>query len=277
MKRYIITKTAALLLAASMTLSLASCGSSDSSDKSDSSKSTTTTAAPAEESLPEESAADESQPEENKEITGETTNWGIYTFLLPEGWTLRGGDAFDDNDVNICSVKKSDFSYFQFKCEDEATQQRQYNYNKETYTLNQKDLPATTIAGIEWNGFEYGNEMSMGFELYGSTGGKFLRVSGVGFAFDSAEAKAVLGSLRVEGSSDDNGGSDPSGEMSYDEKTAVTFNGAAFTTGDNFEAIKDQLGNEAMPSDTVTPCTENGDAQDLQLYHYPGLDIQVNY
>ena len=187
MKKNTVTRLAALMLMAPMTLAFASCGGSDSSSVKETESEAAVSSA----------AAEETVSEGEKAITGETKTWGIYTFLLPEGWTLRGGDVFNDNDETVCSVKKSDFSYFELKCETEDVQQRQYNYNKKTYTLNQKDLPATSIAGIEWNGFEYGSELSKGFELYGSFGGRFLRVSGVGFAFDSPEAKSLLESLKV--------------------------------------------------------------------------------
>lgn len=192
MKRSMIVRLAALTLAGVMSLGFASCGSSDSSSKSDTAGSNSTADA-----ADDSQAATESQAGDSKEITGETTAWGVYTFMLPEGWKLRTGDVFDDNDPEFCSIKKSDFSYFSLNCETEEVQKRQYEYNKKTYTLEQKDLPATTLNGIEWNGFEYGNDFSKGFEIYGSSNGRFLRVSGVGFAFDSAEAKAVLGSLSV--------------------------------------------------------------------------------
>ena len=285
MKKKIISRIAVLMLTASIPFALASCGGSDSSSKTGSDS---TASVPADNSAAESTAADG-----NGAVSGETKTWGIYTFLLPEGWTLRGGDVFNDNDETVCSVKKSDFSYFELKCETEEVQQKQYNYNKKTYTLNQKDLSAATIAGIEWNGFEYGNELNKGFELYGSTGGRFLRVSSVGFAFDSAEAKAVLGSLKVtEAAPADSSSAEESApeavsvpeensqagepvEQTFDGKATFAYNGVYFSVGDKMSTIKDQLGNEAKPSATMTPCAEG--AQDVSLYYYPGLTIQVNF
>ena len=187
MKMSVIAKTAALMIAASMTLGLAACGGSDSSSKS--------TAGSEAESQAEAPAETESKAEELK---GAEQSWGNFTVNVPDGWKLKGGDVLDESNPDKVSVMKSDFSYIEIKIEKEDVQKQQYEYNKKTYTMNQKDLPATTVAGIEWNGFEYGNEFNPGYELYGSSNGKFLRVSGVGFTFDSAQTKFVLESLKLK-------------------------------------------------------------------------------
>ncbi len=190
MKKMMIAKNAAVLLAALMSLSFVSCGSGDSSSAADAAESTVQSAA-------EEDPAEPSATAEDKEITGTVETWGVYTVLVPDGWKLRKGDVLDENSPDYCSVKKSDLSWIDFKNEKEETQKKQYEYNHKTYTYNQKDLPAVTIAGIEWNGFEYGDDFTPGFELYGQSNGKFIRVSGAGFKFDSPEAKAVLESLKI--------------------------------------------------------------------------------
>lgn len=190
MKNPIISKTAAILMTASMTLSLASCGDSDSSSKS---KSSTSSSVSTENDI--ETTSEET--ESNKEITGSEQTWGVFTVMVPDGWTLKGGNFLDENEPNICSVRKTDFNFFDIKNEKEEVQKQQYEYNKKTYTNEQKDLPATTLGGIEWNGFQYGNDFGGGFELYGQSNGKFLRVSCAGFSFDSPETKAILGSLKV--------------------------------------------------------------------------------
>ena len=74
---------------------------------------------------------------------------------------------------------------------------QKYDYNKKTYTQDQKDLPATKVGDIEWNGFEYGGDFNKGFELYATVNGKNIRVSSCGFKFDSPEAKAILGSIKL--------------------------------------------------------------------------------
>lgn len=179
-----IVKTAAVLMTANMAFALTGCGSSSSS-KADTS--------PAEVSDP----VSEAPTENAAEITGAEQTWGIYTVMVPDGWKLRKGDVLDENAPEFCSVKKSDFKYFDFMCEEENVQKQHYEYNKKTYTNEQKDIPATTIGSIEWTGFQYGNDFGGGFELYGKSGGKFLRVSCAGFSFDSPETQAVLGSLKI--------------------------------------------------------------------------------
>jgi ketol-acid reductoisomerase len=94
------------------------------------------------------SAAVSSSETENKEITGKTETWGVFTVLVPDGWTLRKGDALDENDQTVCSVKKSDFSYFDLKSEKDDVMKQKYDYNKKTYTNGQKDLPATKVGDI---------------------------------------------------------------------------------------------------------------------------------
>lgn len=181
MKKNAFVKAAVLGLAAAMSLGMVSCGSS--SSKADDK---------------DEDSPAETVESKAAELTGTEKTWGIYTVKVPDGWTLRTGDALNDQDENYCSVKKSDFSYFNLKNESEEVQKKQYEYNKNTYTLNQKDIPTTKLGEIEWTGFEYGNDFSKGFELFAKSGDKFLRVSCAGFAFDSAEAKFVLESLKIK-------------------------------------------------------------------------------
>ena len=288
-KNSVIAKTAALLLAASMTLALASCGGSDSSSKSDTGTVST--------SGSDTSAAAGDAAGDSKAVSGSAETFGVFTVLVPEGWTFKHGDALDENDPNYASVKKSDFSYFDLKCEKEDVQKQQYEYNKKTYTANQKDIPATTYAGIEWNGFEYGNEISPGFEIYAQSNGKFLRVSSAGFKFDSPETKAVLESLKISdaAASDESTGdaaesaaestaeAAASGDRepevpataSFAEKTKFKFGDAVFSVGDKFADIKDKLGNEAKPSAKSQPCVPG--SQEVENFYYAGLSFQVNY
>ncbi len=133
MKKSVLAKAASIILATSLMLGMTACG--DSSKADDNGTSST--------------AADSSSAAEDKEITGETKTWGVFTVLVPEGWELKGGNVLDENDQNVCSVKKSDFSYFDLKSEKDDVMKQQYDYNKKTYTDQQKDLAATKIGDIE--------------------------------------------------------------------------------------------------------------------------------
>lgn len=195
----ILARTASIMLAASLTAAcLASCGSDDSSEKKTGSKADSVADSVSED---EESSLEEVSDEgseKSEDLTGEEQSWGCFTVLVPNGWTFRKGDVFDDNDERYCSVKKSDFSYFDLKNENEETATNHYEYNKKTYTNEQRDIPATKIGDIEWTGFEYGNDFGGGFELYAKVGDKFLRISSAGFKFDGIVTKTVLGSLKIK-------------------------------------------------------------------------------
>ena len=77
--------------------------------------------------------------------------------------------------------------------EKEDVSKNQYEYNKKTYTNEQKDVSGK-YGDIEWTGFSYSN----GYELYGMSNGKPVRVSCSGFKFDGPETKAVLESLKIK-------------------------------------------------------------------------------
>ena len=160
MKKSIMAKAASIILASSLMLGMTACG--DSSSKSEDNSTASSAAA--------------SSASEDKEITGKTETWGVFTVLVPDGWTLRKGDALDENDQTVCSVKKSDFSYFDLKSEKDDVMKQKYDYNKKTYTQDQKDLTATKVGDIEWNGFEYDGAGTPCFELYATVNGKNIRV-----------------------------------------------------------------------------------------------------
>ena len=185
-----------ILLALCLCVCLAACGDDDDDNgrkKSDSGKKT-------EASDDGDEDGDPTPTEAAKGITiASTETWGDFTVGIPADWTFRKGDALDEEDTRYCSVKKSDFKFFDFKRETEDLANQHYTYNKNTYTNEQKDVSGT-IAGIEWTGFQYSDGWGgYGFELIATVGGKPVRVSSSGFAFDSEEAKAILGSLVVKG------------------------------------------------------------------------------
>ncbi|MBR0146658.1 MAG: hypothetical protein IJM25_08375 [Eubacterium sp.] len=185
MKKKITLVLAAVCVCASLT----ACGGS-----SDSTSAPGTEAAPATETVTE---AATSAPASGITIAS-TETWGDITVGIPDGWKFRKGDAFDENDTRYCSVKKSDFSYFDIKMETEDVMKKQYEYNKNTYTNEQIDVSGK-VGEIDWTGFQYSDGWGgYGFELYATASGKPVRVSGCGFKFDSPEAKAVLESLKIK-------------------------------------------------------------------------------
>ena len=127
------------------------------------------------------------------------TEWGDFVVSVPQGYELKGGDVFDDTDPNIFKVMKSDFDYIEFKSESDKQMMQNYNYNHDTYTNEQQDLPKVDYAGVDWTGFQYGDGFGgYGFEMYGKIGDKNIRISAAGFAYDSEEAKGIIGSLKLK-------------------------------------------------------------------------------
>ena len=208
MKR--LKRVLACSCALALCVSLVACGKKDSSEKKE--ETTTTT------------EATEELTEEVTEASGEaeTKTWGDFTITVPAGFEFKGGDVFDENDTNYFSVKKGSFSYFDFKNESEETMNKQYNYNKNTYTNEQTDVKGT-FGGIDWTGFQYSDGFGgYGFELYATSKGKFLRVSSAGFKFDDPIVKEVLDSLVIgEGGADKASASDA--EATTEEEEVINY------------------------------------------------------
>ena len=82
--------------------------------------------------------------------------------------------------------------------EKEDVSKNQYEYNKKTYTNEQKDVSGK-YGDIEWTGFDYSDGFGgYGFEAYATANGKPVRVSCCGYKFGSEEAKAVLETLKIK-------------------------------------------------------------------------------
>ncbi len=174
-----------------LSVCLMACGSDKEEEKKDSKEDKAT-------EKNDETVTEEHTPEEEKLTIASTETWGDITVGIPADWTLKKGDTFDENDTRYCSVKKSDFKYFDLKMEDEQMANNHYNYNKSTYTNEQEDVSGK-YGDIEWTGFQYSDGWGgYGFELIATVNEKPVRVSSAGFKFDSEEAKLVLGSLVIK-------------------------------------------------------------------------------
>ena len=87
MKKFLKIMALALILALSVT-ALAACGGDSSADT---------------------GAADASDG-----VAGETQTWGNITVFVPEGYTLNGGDMFDENDPDKLTITGEGMDYFMF-------------------------------------------------------------------------------------------------------------------------------------------------------------------
>ncbi|MBR6916981.1 MAG: hypothetical protein IKN38_02235 [Clostridia bacterium] len=134
-------------------------------------------------------------PKDGKEVTGETMEWGDITVLVPEGYEFKGGDVFDPDDSKFFSVKRSDFSYFDFQVHDgEDSAKGRVDQNRTLYTNGQQDAEVT-YNGITWKGFSYDAMGTPAFELYAVIGDMAIKVASSGFDINGSVAEAILGSL----------------------------------------------------------------------------------
>ncbi|MBO4697177.1 MAG: hypothetical protein J5643_07870 [Lachnospiraceae bacterium] len=187
-----------LLLLLVCCLSFSACGEDDDDDRSSKKSSKKTESTKDKDEDDDDDDEDDPTPTPEGVTIASTETWGDLTVGVPEGWTFRKGDALDDDDTRYCSVKKSDFSFFDFKMESEELAKQHYEYNKNTYTNEQTDVSGT-YGSIAWAGFQYSDGWGgYGFELYAVVNEKPVRVSCCGFKFDSEEAKTILGSMIIK-------------------------------------------------------------------------------
>lgn len=142
----------------------------------------------------------EETPEAEPAATGGgVQEWGDFTVMVPEGFSIRGYDFMDETNPTMFIVEKSDYVYFNFwDVPSEEQMMSDYNGLKNTYTNGQVEVSAT-YNGVDWVGFQYDDGFGgNGFEVYAVMGDKFLRVGCCGFTLDDATAETVLGSLTVK-------------------------------------------------------------------------------
>ena len=183
------------MLTAAMALGLVACGDSSAPATND----TTTTDAGTTDAGSADGTTDAGTTEEAFSMDGaKEETWGDLTVSVPSGYEFKKGDALDEKDTRYCAVRKNEFHGIEFKMEDDDVCKQQYEYNKKTYTNEQKDVTGT-YADIAWTGFEYSDGLGgKGFEAYAKVNGKNLRISGLSVGFDSEEAKAILGTVKVK-------------------------------------------------------------------------------
>ena len=131
-------------------------------------------------------------------VKGSTEEWGYYKVLVPEGYTLKGGNLLDENDKGKFNLNSNNdaLTYFMFSLFDEEGAKDSVDTTKE---INEgaKDVTAT-YNGVTWTGVAYESIGYQCFSMYGDFGGgHFVVLSAVGNTYDSDIANAVLSSLVV--------------------------------------------------------------------------------
>ena len=131
-------------------------------------------------------------------VKGETGEWGYYKVLVPQGYTLKGGNLLDENDKGKFNLNNDDsaLTYYMFGLYDEEGAKDSLDMTKEI-NEGSKDVTAT-YNGVEWKGVAYESIGYQCFELSADFGdGHFVVVNAVGNAYDADITNAVLSSLVV--------------------------------------------------------------------------------
>lgn len=132
---------------------------------------------------------------EEPTVVGEIQSYGDFAaVLVPEGWTLG---TYREETYYI-SVKYSNSRYIELTnfYDNEGGMKSLYDYSKSIYTDEQTEISGT-YNGITWVGFQYHETAQLySFIVYTTDLGlNYLEASGIGYAFDSPEAEAILSSI----------------------------------------------------------------------------------
>ena len=136
---------------------------------------------------------------------GAIESWGIYEeIFIPEGMKLAAGGITNAEDENAVRVLKTDnpLNYFYFILSTEEQSQKDIaatieangKYNPEEVTFKTGDF--------EWKGVGFNALGSDVAQMYAAIGDKVINVRMAGFAYNSDDAAAILGSIKVREDAD---------------------------------------------------------------------------
>lgn len=130
-------------------------------------------------------------------VKGTASEWGVYKVLVPEGYTLKGGNLLNENDTEKFNINNNEnaLTYFMFGLYDEEGAKDSIDTTRD---INEgaKDVTAT-YNGVAWSGVSYESLGYNCFSMSGQFGDKYVVVTAVGNAYDSDIASAILSSLEV--------------------------------------------------------------------------------
>ena len=199
MKKTLFARTAAMLLASSFVLGLASCGDSgsDSSNKTENGSSAYASGASKKDDGSFSVKSTNNIEEGIPAVPGTTVTCGRFTFLAPTGWTYElGRDSLVGAEVaGELYVRNGGSGLLKFNIGDADGR---YKTALSTYTDNQKVLTPTTYGEFEWTVFQYGTGENRGFAAKaGRTDMDVFVLASGGFDFDTPEVKALLWSMKI--------------------------------------------------------------------------------
>ena len=126
-------------------------------------------------------------------------SWGNISLAVPEGYTLKGGSLFDEEDPDQLTISGQGLDYFQVSIV-ESEEDAKDNLDM-TKSLNEELKPedvTVTANGVTWTGVYYNSYGYDCFQVYAKLNGKIVQVNGCGCKQDSSLANAVLSSIVVK-------------------------------------------------------------------------------
>lgn len=130
-------------------------------------------------------------------VSGSEATWQELTVFVPDGMELVGGSALDASDPNTAWIQRKgdELSYFLINI---VSKERIETTIKTTKDLNSGEDIEFDAGNLHWKGVKYKYAgVSDCFQVYAEVDGHSVLVSGSRFAYDSAEAKAVLRSIKI--------------------------------------------------------------------------------
>ena len=142
--------------------------------------------------------SDSSTPAAAEAVKGSVQTWGNISIFVPEGMTLSGGSLIDPEDPDSLWIQldENQMHYFLVNIVDEETAVSSVDATKE---MNDGAADVSvTIGSITWKGAAYKYAgMTDCFQMWASVNGKIALVQAAWYAYDGAEAKAVLESIKL--------------------------------------------------------------------------------
>lgn len=133
---------------------------------------------------------------EKPEVNGTEKTWNRITVFVPEGMELTGSaDGSTDKDIVYVQDSSENAKYFLITLCTEQSAKDDVEAAKKAFSGEDVQFKA---GKNEWTGVKYklAGEADC-FNLYANINGQTVLVTGSRYAHDSAEAKAVLGTIKI--------------------------------------------------------------------------------
>lgn len=137
-------------------------------------------------------------PAAAESVKGSVQTWGNISVFVPEGMTLTGGSLIDHDDPDALWIQldENPMHYFLVNI---VTQDVAISGVDTTKEMNSDTKDVTLdLGGNTWTGVTYKYAgMSDCFQMWAPMNGKIALVQAAWYAYDGAEAKAVLQSIKL--------------------------------------------------------------------------------